>query len=329
MFFRRLTGTLICIVIGIIPVINNLFATYIAFSRRVGKSRFYFLASAIAVIICLTIAQNIDEEGTAVKRLYGAEVQRQLADFKLRRWTNPVNYNFADSLFEVLNKAAAQIIVQEPERDKLLHNAKAGHFDNPTLHAIFKMRSDIWSFFPVGEQTEDGTPIRQKFQPTLSADERAVIAADTELVITAYLGNEVFFRMLFFKIILSIGFVVGFAGSLKGRNMFTRNVQPPADRNPTFEVDFNLADERRLTSIRGINQIMANAIVTERRKNGYFTDLVDLAARMNFPQELTESLFLTAVFSQDHNRRNEDAKSAEEPKEDKFLDNGKGRVIDF
>jgi len=116
-----------------------------------------------------------------------------------------------------------------------------------------------------------------------------------------------------------------------------RNTAPAFIPDETIvpDVNINTAGENELTRLPGINLILAKAIVGERNRNGYFSDVYDLEQRMGFTPEQMSNLILIASFGvaeRNHPPERTPGRRAEpDKKDDKGKDSGtgKGRVIEF
>jgi len=345
MFQSPFARVILGVIRGLLPVVNNILAASLAFSRRRYGAGIHFLTWIGISITCLYITLNTEAKKKAARWTFVPAVEEQLATLKKNRISIEGNYDFADILVLVLRNAAAIAISKDSQLADLLDNAKDGHFGPASATAISRMSDEIQGFYPL--KLEDYYYAgRDRFQPILNEEEKVTISVSANTVLNTYMEEELGWEIVVVHRFLIIGWGVGLIGNIvwmgrreapaetdaapvPGRNTAIPPVQPLSPETVAAPaINVNTAGENELAMLPGINGILAKGILAERRRNGYFTDVFDLGTRMQLQEEVVSNLLLITSFEVD---RLSDQLPGDDPNpgEGGTERTGKGRIIEF
>ncbi|WP_212005900.1 helix-hairpin-helix domain-containing protein [Chitinophaga sp. HK235] len=354
MFRSRVGGIILGILIGFIPLINTCVCVVLSFVQRRSRLGIFFLLLAGIIINSIIITRNIDIQKGLINELWEPAFYRNLESANLQ-YESRIDRNFEQSMFSVLDKTTQELMQQHEELKKLFKIGRSGEIaiDNDVYH-VFKTacRSIFYSYWDkveseTGERSERGAR-NVSFGKT--KEEQEYIREQLNVFFREYVDYKLKFKEGFNNMLIGLGFLFSLVGSIAlGRHMFdtaedpvttidqvsynTSAVLPDVIPGASLALDINVntADERELTRLPGINQVLAKGIISERRRNGYFADIFDMEQRMGFTEEMIASLMFATSFEVTGAPERREEQDKKDKKDDKGKDRGtgRGRVIEF
>lgn len=366
MFGDRLKGTIIGMCIAFVPVINLFVCAVLSFMRRKILQGVLFLVLTVAVIIGFFKLGNADAKKALAIAAWERGYHRDIDEANLDGNFLYDGELFQKTMLEILEKTNDRML-RQGTRWKGVFKKDAGRritFSEDTYEIFPVTCQHIREFYwkMVTQQTGDDKVRTIPFGKTKA--EEYYITEQLNIFFKAYIGN-------FYKRgedisagIIGIGVLIGFIASIAlGRKMYDKpeniaatGVYTRTNSSFTYSwtnssgeesvtttntiredrvtptVNVNTADENTLAGLPGINQVLAKGIIAERARNGYFTDVFDLQARMEFREGMINDLVLVTSFLVDRQPTDNTpppAPDADQQKKENNNNSGKGRRIEF
>lgn len=372
MHWRRLAGTILGILVGFFPFFNTLVCAVLSFIQKKPLRGIFFLLLLGILVPSARHLATADAQRKILATEWLPAFERSLESTVFSRETLYHYTAFEQKMLEVVKKTIVDLVPGNPELDPFFEfNAKTGepYLGNQSYGYLTLASRRIHTFYMsrVNEKIgEAGEVAARKMPFGKTPEEKEYIAQRMDIFIKSYADYRLGWGEGACYALMAIVFFFSFPGCiLMMRRMFDNVAAAPltsvasvASVAPVTSfssvpltiphnsiadtVNINTANEREMTSLPGINQILAKAIVGERRRNGHFLDVFDLEERMGFSEDVTARLMFTTSFDVNTANNNvaperwEEPPGREEPpkREDppnKRKDNGTGggRRVEF